>query len=349
MITCQNCGRSFAGELCPSCGWQAPVVETPSAPVEETPAVVPVVVEEPAPLIAPEPVAEEVSPPSLEETAPPPVVAESAPVVAEEQTPVEEPPAAVVATPETPPSPTPATPKPSPFVMPPIPEMPPSTGQGRQRAVTVGTLIVLLVAIIGALGLAGRNGAGPLGGALGPTATAVPPTATSVPTATATPVPTIPPAQAGFTQFKAADGSYGLNYPTPWATVTQTAQGATIQQFISPDTLDDFGVTMIPFAVPPAQYPALEQQLATGIGATNAQFAAAVPTQIGNTSWSKISSTYTLADKVTGAQVPYTATILISPHGGSTYALLYAAPTKSFAAIESASFNVMAQSFTFLK
>ncbi len=218
------------------------------------------------------------------------------------------------------------------------PGLPPPQKSGSPVALIVGILAaVIVVTLIGGLLIVGKGGAGPLA-ALGATAT-------PVGTATPTPLPPTPtaiPAPAGFTTYTAKDGSYSIAYPSDWT--PSPANSSLTAVFLSPDLQDYFLTLSFPGLQPTSQYPSLASSFAKGLGATNVKLS---PTfthaSLGANTWNKETGTMTYTGQA------YTIDILGTDHAGSTFFVLYFAPTATFKSVETTDFTVMTTSVAFKK
>jgi hypothetical protein len=227
---------------------------------------------------------------------------------------------------------------------------PPSTPPKGSNGLIIGLVIAAVVVVLalgGTLVALGKSGSGPLGAVF---ATATP---AATPTPTVTPTPTIPPsptpiptpvAPSGFTNFTSGDGAYALVYPSSWSEFSSTAAGITFSGFASPDTNDEALVIPIPIAVTPSAVVTELQDSLSGTGCTSVSVSSTTSTVTsGSNQWILAKGTC----KLNG--VPQTGYLYVNSHSGTSYSFETLAPTSSFSSINSADFQVMLQSFTFLK
>jgi hypothetical protein len=201
----------------------------------------------------------------------------------------------------------------------------------------IGTTIVVL-ALLGAFALLSKAGASTATTARHPI-----PTATVTPTATPT-TGTIPPPPAGFTTFKASDGSYGLNYPSDWTNTGQSQQGITLVIFGSPDAQDFFMTLPSPSQLPTSEYAKLAQVFAQGAGAKNIKISSHTSrVRYGSNVWTRVTGSMVFQNTNDNLVV------LGTDHNGATMLLLYFAPSAQWSAVGKTDFVPMLTSFTFLK
>jgi hypothetical protein len=248
-----------------------------------------------------------------------------------------------------------------PPVMP--PPLPPQPNRRSSTPAIIGTVLVLVAVTFGALFIAGGNGVGPFAHAAhtatttSAASTATPgitpvATATSAPVATdtpvpptATPLPAVPTAPAGFTTYNSTDGVFGLNYPTSWTTsTTPPNNGITGFNFVSPLSSSEAAtVDESDTAIDPTNIAVYVRNFANSSNGTNVQITQAPATQtIGKNDWTVAQATYTANDgehKVIGLAINDGTTGLI---------FFYDAPSSSFHTDSGSSYDVMVKSFTIL-
>jgi hypothetical protein len=164
-----------------------------------------------------------------------------------------------------------------------------------------------------------------------------------------TPTPTIPPTTSGESQFVSADGSYGFDYPGAWTAVNAPAsQGTTANIFTNQATGEVVVVVEYSPAMPStslATYVStLASTLAQTFGATNESASPQTGTaMIGAITWTTISGAMTLNG------TPYKVLGYALNHDASTYSVITLASAATLSRDNTADFQPLLTSFTFLK
>jgi hypothetical protein len=227
--------------------------------------------------------------------------------------------------------------------------MPPTQPARRSRrpwlvgGIVAAVVVLLTCAILGVLiEVAGAR----LGSA---TATPTLPT-----TPTVAPTPTVA-APAGFTGYKDPSGLYTLAYPTGWtkvdgssgagiATPVAGGSGFGLVLFGDSTTGSALGVEYLQLSYPNGMA-AFDDSGLKGFAGTGKLTNRKGPTQvtIAGETWTQES-----ADTTQGGETEHLVVDGVN-HGAYTVAIFYAASSASFASVDSASFQTMVSTFTFLK
>jgi hypothetical protein len=213
-------------------------------------------------------------------------------------------------------------------------------------AILAALVVLLSLAVLGVLVLVLKVPALPLRSAPLPTPTATP---------TATPTITLS-LPAGFTAYADAGGLYTLGYPDTWTKLDSTSGGSStptiigagagfgLVLFADASTGATFGIEYVQLSYPggPAAFDdVMFQSFASNGTVANQQVNTTV--SIGGESWTQESG-----DVTSAGTTQHIVTAAVS-HGDYTIGILYYAPAGSFDAVNSASFQTMLSSFTFLK